>query len=71
VKHACHARGCDIAVPPKMLMCLRHWRMVPRLVQARVWAAYRPGQEVRKDPSGEYMLAYNAAVDAVAAKEGR
>jgi hypothetical protein len=54
-----------VAVPPKMLMCLRHWRMVPRELQQRVWATYVSGQEVRKDPTKEYMEAQRAAVQAV------
>lgn len=69
--HLCHAIGCPTAVPPKMLMCLRHWRMVPRRLQADIWATYRTGQEVDKSPSDAYLIAQEAAVNAVAAKEGR
>lgn len=25
-------------------MCLRHWRLVPKDIQDRVWKHYRPGQ---------------------------
>lgn len=64
--HLCHARGCEKSVPPRMLMCLPHWRMVPRALQLRVWATYRPGQERTKDPSPEYVDAAMAAVNAVA-----
>jgi hypothetical protein len=71
MKHACHATRCNIEVPPKMLMCIRHWRMVPRSIQNRVWAAYRPGQEIDKSPSDAYMDAYRAAVNAVDLKEGQ
>lgn len=45
--------------------------MVPRDLQTAVWAYYRPGQEVRKDPTPEYLSAAQAAIDAVAAKEIR
>lgn len=69
--HHCHARGCPVAVPPKLLMCTKHWRMVPKALQAAVWATYRAGQEVRKDPTREYLAAADAAIDAVAEKEGR
>ena len=48
-----------------MLMCPRHWRMVPNPIQSQVWAAYRPGQEVDKDPSEAYMAAYKKAINAV------
>lgn len=69
--HRCHAEGCDAEVPPKMLMCLKHWRMVPKLSQARIWLTYRPGQEIDKHPSALYMDAQREAVEAVAVKEGR
>lgn len=67
--HHCHADGCSTPVPPKMFMCLRHWRMVPRALQAAVWAAYRPGQEITKDPSREYLEVTRQARRAVAEKE--
>lgn len=69
--HRCHAEGCEAAVAPKLLMCLRHWRMVPRALQRAVWAAYRPGQETDKSPSREYLAAARAAIAAVAAAETR
>lgn len=70
-RHTCHAEGCDVDVPPKMLMCLKHWRRVPKKLQAEIWRTYRPGQEVDKKPSAEYLVAQHAAVQAVAEKEGR
>jgi hypothetical protein len=69
--HHCHARDCTVEVPPRMLMCGRHWRMVPRVLQAAVWATYRRGQEKTKDPSPEYLKASRDAIHAVAVKEGR
>jgi hypothetical protein len=69
MKHTCHARNCAKEVPPKLLMCLKHWRMVPRDLQRAVWAAYHEGQEITKDPSLEYLRAARAAIQAVAAKE--
>ena len=39
--HVCHAEGCDTPVPPKLLMCLKHWRRVPKQLQAAVWNNYR------------------------------
>jgi hypothetical protein len=43
--------------------------MVPRELQVKVWAHYRPGQEVTKDPSRDYMTIANRAIAAVAARE--
>lgn len=71
MKHVCHARNCKVAVPPRMLMCKPHWYMVPKELRDRVWATYRPGQEVTKDPSREYLDASMAAINAVADKESR
>lgn len=67
--HHCHAVGCMVLVSPRLLMCLKHWNMVPRLQQARVWASYRRGQEVTKDPSPEYLEAMRAAIATVASRE--
>jgi hypothetical protein len=36
MSHTCHAINCEVSVPPKMFMCLRHWRMVPRPLQREV-----------------------------------
>lgn len=69
--HTCHARGCETVVPPRLLMCLKHWRMVPRDMQTAVWRAYRPGQEVDKQPSQQYLRVAGAAIDAVARKESQ
>lgn len=58
-------------MPPRMLMCRKHWRMVPSRLQDAVWATYRPGQERDKDPTDDYLDAARAAIDAVAEKEAR
>ena len=69
MSHRCHAIGCEKEVPPAMLMCLRHWRMVPRPLQKEVWRTYRRGQEIDKNPSTAYLMAQKDAVAAVALKE--
>jgi hypothetical protein len=70
-KHTCHAQGCEKEVPPRLLMCLRHWRLVPLTLQAEVWRWYRPGQEVDKGPSDRYLVAMKNAINAVARLEGQ
>lgn len=69
--HTCHAIGCDIEVPPKMLMCYLHWRMVPYKLKRNVWATYVEGQEIRKDPTPEYIEAMTEAIISVGVKEGK
>lgn len=67
--HRCHAKGCKRIIPPRLLMCRGHWWMVPRGLRDAIWAAYREGQEIRKDPSREWLIAARQAIDAVAVKE--
>lgn len=69
IVHTCHAENCSIPVPPKMLMCRRHWFMVPKQMRDAVWAEYRPGQEIDKRPSGAYLEVMAAAIQAVTDKE--
>jgi len=69
--HTCHARDCLVPVRPELLMCLRHWRMVPRTIQRAVWAAYRPGQCDDKRVSDAWLLAADAAIGFVARTEGQ
>jgi len=68
--HTCHATGCNKAVPPKHLMCGPHWRMVPQAQKNEIWRYYRPGQEVDKKPSPDYLHVMKATIDLVARLEG-
>jgi hypothetical protein len=68
MSHLCHATGCEREVEPKLLMCLKHWRMVPRPLQRAVWAQYRSGQEDDKRPSREYLAAADAAINDICCK---
>lgn len=69
MRHTCHAHECDKIVPPKMLMCLKHWRMLPSQFQGDIWRHYVPGQEIRKDPTNEYIKAQQRAVAVVLMRE--
>lgn len=54
--HDCHwPGGCDVETAAAQFCCYKHWRMIPRYLQQKVWAAYRIGQEVDKNPTREYM----------------
>lgn len=44
-------------------MCPKHWFALPERMRDAVWAAYVPGQEVRKDPSAQYLLVTREAVE--------
>ncbi len=67
--HTCHAEGCRRRVPPRLLMCKKHWLMVPPKLRQDVWGTYVSGQEDRMDPSREYLDAAMAAINAVKEKE--
>lgn len=69
MRHTCHAINCAVEVKPEMLMCLRHWRMVPKRVQERVWATYRAGQCDDMNPSRNWHIAADAAIHCVQTRE--
>lgn len=60
--HRCHARECMTRVKPEMLMCKRHWFMVPPDIR-------NVGQCDDKEPSGAWHIAASAAIGVVAVKE--
>jgi hypothetical protein len=68
--HHCHAAGCEKNVMPEMLMCKRHWFMVPYAIRRTVWDTYRDGQCDDWQITHAYAVAAKAAVTAVATKEG-
>lgn len=70
MSHHCHATGCATSCPPRMLMCRKHWFMVPPRLQEAVWRHYRPGQCDDKNPSREWHEAADAAIGYVAIREG-
>ncbi|WP_197502693.1 MULTISPECIES: hypothetical protein [unclassified Mycobacterium] len=71
VPHVCHARGCTTEIEPRLFMCPDHWKQVPPALRESINSTYRPGQEVDKQPSSQYLALASAAIDAVAHKESR
>jgi len=69
-EHICHAKGCDVLVPPARFMCMRHWRMLPEDTRDLIWSVYRDGQEITMTPSAEYLQIAREAIAWLAAKEG-
>lgn len=70
--HECAAKGCSAQITHRLLMCFRHWRMVPANLQRALFNAYRkvPGGGGRADLTPQYLQAMEACVKAVAAAEG-
>lgn len=64
--HHCHWPGCDRQVPPAMWGCKAHWFKLPATLRNRIWATYRPGQEVNGTPSAAYLEAAHTVQDWIA-----
>lgn len=60
--HTCHANACTVPVPPKMFMCRPHWFSLPLGVRKMIWRHYRPGQEIDKHPTAEYVRVAKQAI---------
>lgn len=61
--HTCHWPGCSASVPPAMWGCRSHWFRLPKELRDLIWSTYKPGQEVSKDPSLEYVAAAEMVQD--------
>lgn len=55
MKHTCHWPGCDKEVPPRLWGCRYHWYKLPRRLRVKILKEYRPGQEIDKNPSRNYI----------------
>ena len=68
MSHACAADGCELTVADDKLMCLAHWRMVPRPLQIDIWRAWRAVLSARdRARKLEAMKLHRAARDAAVA----
>jgi hypothetical protein len=61
--HNCPAAACTASVPYDMLMCSRHWYMVPRPLQSAVWRARARGDGAGSDAHTAAIMAAIAAVN--------
>ena len=69
--HGCHWPGCPVQVPPAVWGCRPHWYSLPKVLRARIWATYKPGQERSMTPSREYVAAARAVQEWIAANQLR
>ena len=60
-EHECHWPGCPKQVPPAMWGCRAHWYSLPLEIRNKIWAVYRPGQEVDIHLSKTYVAAAREA----------
>lgn len=49
--------------------CQPHWYRLPKALRDRIWRTYRPGQEISKTPSAEYIAAARAAQEWIAGQQ--
>jgi len=65
--HECPANGCTAPVDITMLMCSKHWYMVPKPLRNAVWRAW-----ARRTGAGTpaHTAAILAAIDSVNAQLG-
>lgn len=66
MSHRCHWPDCQKEVPPAMWGCRSHWFALPKVLRDRIWANYKPGQEITKTPSLAYIEAARAVQDWIA-----
>lgn len=59
--HTCHWPSCTNQVPPKLWGCKAHWYKLPKKIRDMIWETYVPGQEIRRDPTEEYLEAATEA----------
>ena len=57
MSHVCHWPGCQKEVPPVMWGCKPHWFALPTHLRNKIWAHYKPGQEITKTPTIGYINA--------------
>lgn len=62
--HHCHANECPAPTDPELLMCPKHWRMVPKAMQDKVWKTFRARGNIGHDPAS-WADYYDACADAV------
>jgi hypothetical protein len=67
----CPITGCTEIRKPEYLMCLKHWRRVPKLLNYAVYDTWNEYQRKRTvEALNRYRAARAAAIEAVCLKEG-
>jgi hypothetical protein len=45
-----------------------HWFKLPLHLRSKIWRAYKPGQEITKTPSAEYIAVANEVQEWIASQ---
>lgn len=67
--HHCHWPGCEKQVKPAVWGCTEHWYKLPQKLRNKIWATFKPGQEVKGTPSRDYILAAREVQDWIEANK--
>jgi hypothetical protein len=65
--HTCAAEGCEKQIASRLLMCIVHWRMVPKALQRLVYSTFRNWSGSRFTSGNAHDLYRGAVTQAVAA----
>lgn len=69
--HTCPAVDCGEPCPPKMLICPKHWVIVPKNLRNALLRHWRRDQHRDQRPSLAYVDASHRAIAAIARAEGK
>lgn len=63
----CDVSGCSAVVPSHLLLCGKHWRLVPKPLQREVYRTWGRRQREPRNPEAkaEHEAAKRAAIEAV------
>lgn len=64
MKKTCHMPGCNAVCKPAIVMCNKHWKIVPRAVQSWVYGETRPTWGPDGPPTS-WHIAVDVAIAAV------
>jgi hypothetical protein len=72
MKRPCDANHCGVSIDASKGMCPAHWKMVPKPIQDRIYAAARAHKtSAQRLSSVEFLEAWADAVEHVATQENR
>jgi hypothetical protein len=61
--HECRAKDCSQIIDSHLLFCLKHWRMIPAVLQAHIYKLWR---DYRHNRPGAFEAHQKAIADAIA-----
>lgn len=71
MSHICHAKNCNTPTNRSMLMCRKHWKMVPPRMKDEVYRHFNPEQCKPNTflPTKDWLVAARKAINHVAKVE--